>query len=110
MLNFLPYIFSVVILINLILSLVVLLQDPKDKINIFFGSISFGVVLWSIAILGFFSSGFKFLSPEIWLTLTHTAAAFIALFFLYFSLNFPSVLIKKKYVLALPMITFLVIV
>ena len=110
MLTIFTYILSVVILINLILSLVILLNDPKDKINILFSSISFGVVLWSIAILGFFSSNFNFFTPEIWLTLTHTAAAFIALLFLYFSLNFPTALIKNKYITVLPMITFIIII
>jgi len=80
-----------VIIVNLILSIFILSKSRgiRNRTNALFGFISLGVVIWSLAMLGFyFLKGY--FSSRIWILLTHSSAAFIALVFLYFTLYFPS--------------------
>ena len=92
-----PYILSAVIIGNFILSIIILSRGIKERINEIFGLMSFSVVLWSIGILGFYFINLPDYLSSYWIILTHSAAILIAVIFFYFSLNFPSQLIKNKY-------------
>ncbi|MEW5907680.1 MAG: ATP-binding protein [Patescibacteria group bacterium] len=92
-----PYILSAVIIGNFILTIIVLSRGIKDRINEIFGLMSFSVVLWSTGILGFYFINLPDYLSSHWIIITHSSAILIAVIFFYFSLNFPSQLIKNKY-------------
>lgn len=89
---------SIVVLLNFILAIIILSRGVRDKINVFFGLISFTTAIWSIAILGFYLIELSGIYSSIWIIITHSAAALIALFFLFFTLNFPISISKNRLV------------
>ncbi len=92
-----PYTLSAVIVANLILSTIILSRGLRSRTNELFGFIAAGVALWSFAILGFYFFDTSFYWKRLWIILSHSSAIFISLLFFYFSLNFPSTLIKSKF-------------
>lgn len=83
----------VVVGINFILAAIVFSRGVKNLVNVLFGVIALFLALWAIAVVGFFSSDFL---PEVdWVVWTHIFAILVSLFFLYFSIVYPNVVLKK---------------
>ncbi len=86
-----------VAIINFSFGVIILSRAPKKKANIIFSLISLLVVIWSVAILGFYLLGDKFFQKRVWIIATHLSAGLISLMFFYFTLYFPfSLRISKK--------------
>lgn len=73
---------------NIFLAWVVFSQGIKNKINLWFGLMSIGVVFWCIAIANFYSE-LEYLKIINWTKITHFAGLFISLVFMYFTFYFP---------------------
>mgnify|MGYP005864202779 CR=1 FL=1 len=108
------YILSTSILLNLILGVIILSNNIRNKINILFGLFSIGTILWNFAILGFFFIKLpEGIAHSFWINLSHFSAAFIALIFINFCTYFPQPLIscknKNKLISIISAIPFLII-
>lgn len=76
-------------LVNLIMSIIVFSRGLKNKVNLYFGSLTFFNFLWPLFL--FFSRAF-FLVSNYWIlysSLTYVAAIGIVIFLYYFSIYFP---------------------
>lgn len=100
-------ILSLVVILNFIVGIVILSRGFKNKVNLLFGLISFGVALWAAAILGFYLIETPL--ARFWILGTHSAAAAIAVIFLIFTFNFPTLLTKKIYIRLMPLVPFFII-
>ena len=101
-------ILSLVIILNFIIGIIILSRGFKNKVNFLFGLISVGVSLWAAGILGFYL--IKIPLDYLWIIETHSSAAFIAVIFLLFTFNFPTLLTKKIYIRLMPLIPFSIII
>jgi len=96
--------------INFILSIVILSRGFKVLVNVLFGLLTLTVGLWAFSIIGFYSIDPFFSTADFWINMSHSSALFLALIFFYFSLSFPFNLIKKRGVLIVPLIPFLLVI
>ena len=87
---------SVVVITNIILGLIAVSRGIKSFADIIFSFITLTLVIWSIAIICFYSASYQSLTN--WISITHSSALFISYFFLIFSLNFPQKIPKSKWV------------
>lgn len=74
-------------LMNLLLALIILFKNSKNRINVFFAITVFGVALWSFGIGVFRVAGLD--TAYFWGQFVYFAVDFAIVFFLYFSFIFP---------------------
>jgi len=86
---YIAYILSIVVLGNIVLAVLILSREFKDKVNLIFGSIAMMLVLWSVSMLGYYFFAPTAFMARLWLNMTHLSAGVIAFLFLWFSLVFP---------------------
>jgi signal transduction histidine kinase len=99
----------IVAFINTFVALMVFSRGAKDRINLIFGLMSAGVALWCVAIANFYYKS-TYLQFVNWTRVTHFAALFIALMFMYFTFFFPKRPTReKRYFTLLPAGIFLLL-
>ena len=89
-------ILSVVAITDIILGLIVVSRGIKSFADIIFGCITLTLIVWSIAIIGFYSGNYQTIIN--WVSVTHSSALLISFFFLIFSLYFPQKLSESRIV------------
>jgi len=98
------------IIINFLLAVIILSRKEETFTNRLFGFLSFGVAIWSLALLAFYHfPNIFFFNPETWIFLSHASAAFIAFIFVFFAFSFPRQIIQRKHWFLLLSIPFLII-
>lgn len=75
-------------LLNLVISVVIVVNNLKSRINRYFASFTFGIALWAIGLSGFINSE-SLKEAEDWAKLYYFAPVVIAVNMLLFSLSFP---------------------
>ena len=98
----------VVVGINLLLAAIIFSRGWRDPFNVLFAAISLSVALWGAAIVGFYSR--ESLLDINWILWTHTFALMVSVFFWYFSIFFPTKIIKKTGLLFYPILPVLVLI
>ncbi len=87
---------------NLILTAIVVSRGWRNAFNLLFGAVSLSLALWGTAIVGFYSK--EILIDINWILWTHTFALLVSVFFLYFSILYPSRIGSNKHYLIYPII------
>lgn len=80
-------ILAIVAVADVIIGLIVFSRGIKSLPDVIFECIIFTLIIWSIAIIGFYSSVYQYSIG--WVLITHSSAILISYFFLIFTLNFP---------------------
>ncbi len=108
MINLIQCVLAIVIVFEVILSMVIFSRGIKSSANIIFGLFTFSSVIWSIAIIAFYTEGFRQIIN--WVVLTHSSALLISFLFLIFTTQFPKKLIISKTPIIVSFIPFVIII
>lgn len=104
--NVIQPILSIVVVVNIILSLIIFSRSIHNSANVIFGLIAIVSSLWSIAIIGFYSKSEIFHTD--WILITHFSAILIAFLFFIFSLYFPQKITINRKIVILCLLTFFI--